>query len=380
MKAIAGLAFCFGWLISFSTAAADRPVGFGAGATGGCHEARCVCHVRSPTQEALLACLATPGSGTVVFDSVAEIAIDSPAGGKRATVKIPSDKTIQGPVTLVSNGTTLEIDGQSNIVIRDVAFHSSLSDHPECKHIGSPRESARCGVAIYILGESRNIWIDHNDFTQCGEKCLEIWAQPTRGEAGGGRLVGPDLITISDNRFTNSYYGAAVGVYAQTPESELPEHERVTFYGNLFDNIFRRSPRVASHAWAHVFNNVIRDWGGRDSCVGAAKGFGPSSVGGAQMVLENNVFEAWPSRGACKAPLDLSEYGVNHGLYRGEGFARASGSATANGATIAEVGAGEVFDPRASYPYQLLPTDAVARSVKANAGARRALAETAQPQ
>ena len=367
----ASLAFAFGPLVEGGTALANESaIGFGAGASGGCAEPRCVCHVRSPTQEALAECLAVPGPGKIVFDKNAPIHIDSPSGGRRASLKIPSNKTISGPVTLISNGTTLEIDGQSNIVIRDVSFRSDLSDHPSCRGIRIPRDASRCGIPINVIGASRKIWIDHDDFAECGEKCIEVWAEPNPGQ-GGGPVPSPDLVTISNSRFANSFFGIAIGVNARTAAADLPEHERVTLYGNLFDHVFRRTPRVASGAWAHVFNNVFRNWGGAGSCVGATKGFGPSATGGGQLLLENNVFEAWSGGRSCKLATDISEYEPAAGESRGPGNVRSTGNLGVNGAEV-DSNLGRVFEASSLYSYTLLPPESVLSEVMANAGARGA--------
>jgi len=351
--------------------AATGPIGFGQATKGGCTEQRCICHVRTPTQSALLACLDAPGSGTIVFDSPATITIDSPPGGARATVKIPSNKTLAGPVTLMSQGTTLEIDNQSNIVIHDIAFRSSLSDHPGCKSIRTPKDSVGCGIGLYVLGDSKNIWIDHNDFSQCGEKCIVVWAPPPRGGLPTGHVAAPDLITISNNRFTDSYFGVLVGAAAQIAQSQLPAHERATFYGNFFDQVVRRTPRAASHAWIHVFNNYVRRWGGSDSCRGGDWGFGPSATGGAQLDLEDNILEAWPAASACKQAVDTSRYVSQVGNHedRGAGLVRAADNETLNGAAVAENDPAAVFDPHAFYKYTLLPASAVA-AVRTSAGVR----------
>jgi len=376
MRSICGLLLVLGTLMVPATAlaaAGDRPIGFGQQTSGGCAERRCICHVREATEAALLACVHAPGSGTVVFDTPGPIFIDSPPAARASRIKVPSNKTIQGPVTLVTNGVLFEIESQDNIIIRDVRYHSALSDHAECRDVTGPAQSVRCGEAINIVGDSKNIWIDHNDFSQCGEKCVEVWATPGFGpSAANGRLLGPDMITISNNIFRDSYFGVAIGVDAHTGPERLPEHERVTVYGNLFTGIFRRTPRGASGAWVHVFNNVIAHWGGQNSCIRDGFGFGPSSIGSAQMLLENNVLIANVDPRACKVATEISDYDSTSvgGSDRGLGLMRVAGNLTVNGTVLNQNNPGSVFDPHAYYSYTLLPADRVFSSVRANAGVR----------
>ena len=310
----------------------------------------------------------------------------SPAHGAKATLNIPSNTTIQGPATLTSDGTILQIADADNIIIRGIRFHSQLTDHPACQNIAAlgnenlktygPRDSARCGVGVNIIGNSHNIWIDHNTFFNCGDKCIEVWAQSTAGIGGealvNGRIPSPDLITISNNFFRDSYFGMAIGVNKSTRANEMPAAERVTVYRNRFLNVFRRSVRVASLAWVHEFNNLIQDWGGQASCARRTYGFGPASVGSAQMLLENNILEAWPGAQACKQAVGIADYnGIRAGGYdRGMGLVAASGNATMNGALVATSNPSAVFDPHAYYAYTPLPaTSSLYNTIMVGAGA-----------
>jgi pectate lyase len=162
-----------------------------------------------------------------------------------------------------------------------------------------------------------------------------------------------------------------MGVDARIPPEQMPEHERATFYNNLFDHVVRRSPRAASGAWIHAFNNYVRDWSDRDSCVGAGMGFGPSATGQAQLVLENNVLQAWDTPGSCKQAVDISDYvsQVGDRQDRGRGLVRASNNMALNGA-VANDNGGQVFNPRQYYSYTLLPPDQVAAIVEKTAGVR----------
>lgn len=312
------------------SAYAQSAVGYGSAAvvyTGP------VCHAHD--QPSLVACVGNPNPALVVFD-VPVLNINSPPGGRHAAVQIGSNKTLQGPVTLESQGTTLQIRDSSNVVISGIKFRSTLKTtspnncsllaNPSVFPTISPFQVSQCGIAIDIIGNSKNIWIDHNDFSFCGEKCIEVFTYKD-GLDQNGKYYVPDLITISYNRFTNSYFGAAVSldnnISPSSPNYPPPgRYEHVTFYGNYFQ-IFRRAPRLSHVARVHEFNNVIVDWGGSQSCVANSMGFGPSPETDGQLIAENNAFVAWPNPTGCKQAL-LSD----------GGFYKVSGSLLLNGAIL----------------------------------------------
>lgn len=355
-----------------------RPVGFGSSTTGGCNpDGSCpnICHVSN--QASLVACVTSSGPELVVFDTPS-IDIDSNPAGNAATVRIGSNKTILGPVTLESQGTILEIRDASNIVIKDVFFRSTLT-HSDTYSTGTtvipyncsaltshavfpvinPNATIRCGISIDIIGNSHNIWIDHDNFTFCGEKCIEVWTNTNDYDASGRYFV-PDLITISNSRFTNSYFGTAIGIDNNATAQNYPSldrHERVTLYGNYF-RVFRRTPRLTTVAQVHEFNNVVADYGGWNSCAGNSFGFGPSPERGGELIAENNVFEAWPNVGSCKQAI------ANYG-----GYFEASGNELTNGATLPTnvlSTSTPMFSP--GYAYTLLSPSAAHSSVLTNAG------------
>ncbi|MGI9169061.1 MAG: hypothetical protein ACR2FH_02625, partial [Caulobacteraceae bacterium] len=138
-----------------------------------------------------------------------------------------------------------------------------------------------------------------------------------------------------------------------------PDHPiRITVYDNLFDRVLRRSPRLGA-GFAHVFNNDIRRFGSRASCERGDFGFGPSVVEGGQMLLEDNVIEAWPGPTACKQAVKITTG------KQVDGFVLARGNLTRNGA-IAR-GEDRVFVP--DYPYAPMDSRRVEAFVAANAGA-----------
>jgi pectate lyase len=253
------------------------------------------------------------------------------------------------------------IENSGNIVVRNLFFRIP-NRGPGCANPQTPKDTIRCGIPLYLRGDVRNVWIDHNDFDRCGEKCITIWTG--RALPGMGRAAAPDQVTISNNRFTNSYFGIQIGSAAGLSPEQLPGPERVTLYGNVFSNIFRRTPQAASYAQVHAFNNLIVHWGhpGR-ACQGTDYGFAASSLGGAQLLLENNVFEPWPGPVGCKVGGLTEQYSPLQGYQRGTGYLRGRGNL---GGEVKEVSPDRVFRP--PYPYSLRPVAGLAGQLEREAG------------
>jgi pectate lyase len=334
-------------LVAFASAASlacsvaqpqTRAEGFGSGATGGSEP----CRVSAPSQAALEACTRRPGT-LITFAQPWTIVLQS-------TVNLSSDQTLRGPAHIEGSGIVLQIADQSNVVIQGMTFSSAAGG--ACSAPQRPQDVKHCGIPINVKGRVTNVWIDHNLFTHCGEKCVEIWNEARAGLDPSGFTPAPDLITVSNNRFAQSYFCMAVGISAATPNSAIrPNGERVTVVGNTFDGCFRRSVRAASGADVHEVGNLIERWGpaAGSNCEGQNYGFGPSAVGGGEILLERNTFVPWPN-GPCKEAVDTSDYDSRvTGVDRGRGFVRAIGNQVVAGATITENNPGAVFTP----PYRL---------------------------
>ena len=341
--------------------AGSGPLGFGQSTTGG-GRTPTLCHVRILTIDAVQRCVSTDAPVQVVFDVAGTLRM----GDRR--LGVGSNKTIDGMgrIAVVGDRRLFDIVGE-NIIIRGLRFASTLvSWRPgqNCAAPARPLDVLGCGVAIDIHGSARNVWVDHNEFSHCGDKCIVVWAYAAI-PGPDGHVPAPDLISISGNYIHDSYYGILAGVATQVAASEMPPHERVTIYDNYFRNILRRSPRAASGAWIHAFNNVVEDFGGAGSCRGGNYGFASSAVGAAQLFLENNVYIAWPN--GCKAAIEVSDHGSESGP-RGPGRVKEIGNLALNGALLLENEPALVFDPHAAYSYRVLPAQQVTGAIIHSAG------------
>lgn len=370
----------------------EAPVGFGRGTTGGCTERGCVCEVttladdrRSPPPGSLRQCAEARDAKWIIFSARGTIRLERPLA--IASNKIidgrkqkPNDEAvvIAGPAHFL-----FLIEDTRNIIVTDLYFRNDQMAAgqsgalPRCMNQETPEETRRCGLPIQIRGAVKNVWINHSDFNHCGSKCIIVWTEPLRGEVPDGRAAGADLVTISNNVFRNSFYAVLIGASAKLPENRLPEQTRVTLYGNVFFNVFRRSPRAASFTKVHAFNNVLKYWGTRGaSCEGKYFSWGASSVGEAQLLLENNVMIARPEPDACKLGDQVGDKDPKEGFHRGTGKVRARGNLLENGATITENEPDEVFDPSdrsrgdLAYSYTLRSTAGLEQAVEQTAGVR----------
>lgn len=381
----------------FVDALGDIPVGFGR-ETKGCTDRSCICTVTilddapASVPGSLRSCAETQLPKWIVFAARGAFRLNRP-------LPVASDKIIDGrkqrrddgPVTIVgASRISLLIDDVRNVVLTDLFFRSDQSplspDAERCRNPQLPRDTLRCGVPIEIRGAARHIWINHNEFERCGDKCIAVWTGSERGMTSTVRVSGGDLITISNNVFRDSYFGVLVGAGARIPVANLPAHMRVTLYRNIFYNVFRRSPRAASHAKVHAFNNVMKYWGrATGSCNGRDVGWAASSVGEAQLLLENNILIARPNPDNCKVGVQIGDYSPEGDDRRGMGMVRAVGNSLANGATVEEHQSARVFNPNEraqqdfAYPYVLSPTAGLEQILNASAGprgfAKRALAD-----
>lgn len=361
----------------------ERPIGYGAGTRVACQSGDCVCEVtdgrdyardavgkREPAIPGTLRwCLEERrGSRRVKFRYRGEIHL-------KASLLVPGDTWIDGrpaessaasPVTITGEGLHLfKIRDSSNVIVSDLQMHV-IPTRPACQNPTRPKETAGCGGAILIDGDAKHIWINQNKFTNCGGKCVNA---SSRGSVGG-EPVGADLITISGNRFEDSFFAIRLGGENALPNAKLPPM-RVSIYGNYFLNILRRSPRAASFSQVHVFNNVMKNWGPA-RCPKPLHSWASSTVGEARLLLENNLYEARPEKGACKTALQIGpENQKRTAEPRQDGFAWASGNVLKNGAVLRPPPAKGEFDPKR--PYEIRPkemTDALQSQIEEDSGPR----------
>lgn len=331
------------------------------------------------------------------------------------TINLPSNITLQGPAKL--EDASIRIHGKQNIIIRNLVFTTLPTGHTNgvgkpCPDPTAPTTrgtgvngTTGCPTPILVSGsdvntppdkatDSTNIWIDHNVFNRCGDKCIVL----TTGTAQDtGRYTGTDAVTVSNNIFKNSFLGMLVTYQGSAlrpvvsfntekcekirdTEPNILPRIRATVYGNLFINVHQRTVRASyCTVEVHEFNNAIIDnahelseYPDAQNCEDLA-GKGPESVHGAQILFENNFVSSWrngpPTLKGVVCTNDIVQSGHTDpetGVDK-VGYIKLRNNLLTNGATAHEFGANKVrFE--IPYTYSLLPARLVYQSVMETAG------------
>ncbi len=228
-------------------------------------------------------------------------------------LRVRSNKTIIGNAGATIAGCGLNINGDRNVIIRNLTFRGWNDD------------------AINVQTSATNIWIDHNSFTGGKDGAVDI-------------KRGSDFVTVSWNRVFNHDKSMLLG-HSDDNGSQDRGHLRVTYHHNWFDASTQRHPRVRFGNPVHVYNNYYRN----------NSGYGVASTEGAGVLVEANSFE-----------------GVDDPFHLGEGDS-GPGTLVARNNLLVNSGAGQTGGSVAPIPYSYTadPAANVKSIVTANAGAGR---------
>jgi pectate lyase len=164
-------------------------------------------------------------------------------------LRVRSNKTIIGNSGATIAGCGLNINGDRNVIIRNLTFRGWDDD------------------AINVQESATNIWIDHNSFTDGYDGAVDI-------------KRGSDFVTVSWNRVFGHDKSMLLG-HSDDNASQDVGHLRVTYHHNWFDGSNQRHPRVRFGNPVHVYNNLYSNVGG----------YGVASTEGAGVLVEGNYFE-----------------------------------------------------------------------------------------
>jgi len=228
-------------------------------------------------------------------------------------LRVRSDKTIIGDAGATISGCGLNVNGDRNVIIRNITFRGWNDD------------------AINVQESATNIWVDHNSFTDGNDGAVDI-------------KRGSDFITVSWNRVFGHDKSMLLG-HSDDNASQDRGHLRVTYHHNWFDASTQRHPRVRFGNPVHVYNNYYFN----------NSGYGVASTEGAGVLVEANSFE-----------------NVEDPFHLGEGDS-GPGSLVARNNLLVNSGSGQTGGSVASIPYSYSPDAAanVKSIVTANAGAGR---------
>jgi len=228
-------------------------------------------------------------------------------------LRVRSNKTIIGNAGATIAGCGFNINGDRNVIIRNLSFRGWDDD------------------AINVQESATNIWIDHNSFTDGYDGAVDI-------------KRGSDFITVSWNRTFGHDKTMLLG-HSDDNAGQDVGHLRVTYHHNWFDGSNQRHPRVRFGNPVHVYNNLYSNVGG----------YGVASTMNAGVLVEGNYFE-----------------NTDDPFHRGEGDS-GPGNLVARNNVFVNSGSGDAGGSVASIPYSYsLDTASNVKSiVSAGAGAGR---------
>ncbi|WDZ87582.1 pectate lyase family protein [Micromonospora cathayae] len=215
-------------------------------------------------------------------------------------LRVRSNKTILGNSGATISGCGFNINGDRNVIIRNLTFRGWNDD------------------AINVQESATNIWIDHNTFTGGYDGAVDI-------------KRGSDFITVSWNRVYNHDKSMLLG-HSDDNGSQDRGHLRVTYHHNWFDASTQRHPRVRFGNPVHVYNNYYYN----------NSGYGVASTMGAGVLVEGNYFEN------VKDPYHLGEGSSGPGtlVARNNHFVNSGGGQT--GGSVAGIPYGAPIDSASS--------------------------------
>ncbi|PPQ68287.1 hypothetical protein CVT24_005103, partial [Panaeolus cyanescens] len=213
------------------------------------------------------------------------------------SVKIGSNTSVVGKPGATLNGVGLTVNGNSNVIIRNLRINKVLA-------------SSGTGDAINIdIQYASKIWIDHN----------ELWSDRDHDKDYYDGLLdvthGCTEVTITYNKLHDHHKCSLVGADNSNTEDKAVT---ITYAYNHFYNIGSRMPSIR-FGKGHIYNNLFEN-----------SGDGVNTRIGAQVLVENNVFS-----GVGK-PIFSTDTG--YAVARGNDFGGKSNSAPAGTLTSVPYG------------------------------------------
>ncbi len=209
----------------------------------------------------------------------------SNVGGKRLhgdiVFQIGSNTTIFGVnnARLMFGG--MQINGRSNIIIRNVTFYDA---HGSTEIDTSIDPNSKASIdALGIEGSSNGIWVDHCTFTD--GTCSDLIRNYNHD--GAFDIKQGKNITVSYCEFTNH---DKVMLIAPNDSYTTPEDRQITLHHNYFHGTTQRMPRSRG-CQMHIYNNYYDNIG-----VVGNDGYSLGPGIGSQYIVENNFFGSHRSR------------------------------------------------------------------------------------
>ncbi|KAI0142888.1 polysaccharide lyase family 1 protein [Xylariaceae sp. FL1272] len=234
-----------------------------------------------------------------------------------AKVDVTSNKSIIGASGSSLTGIGLTINGESNVIVRNMKISKVLADY---------------GDAITIQA-STNVWVDSCDLSSDMDHDKDYY------DGLVDVTHASDYVTISNSYLHDHWKGSLVG-HSDSNGDEDTGHLIVTYANNYFANINSRGPSFR-FGTGHIYNNYYYNMG-----------TGINTREGAQLLIESTVFESCGDNAIYFADSDVTGYAVVNDVDLG------GSENTAPTGTLTSV----------PYSYSLLGSGSVKSSVTASAG------------
>jgi pectate lyase len=282
-------------------------------------------------------------------------------------INVGSNKTLFGLAddAVIRHG-TLNLDGVSNVIVRNIRFEDSYDFFPAWDGTDGDTGNWNSEYDLIQIRGSDHVWIDHNSFTD-GDRPdhlePEVFGRPVQHHDGAVDIVnGSNFVTLSWNHVRDHDKTHLIG------SSDSREEDRgklkVTLHHNFFENSGQRSPRVR-FGQVHVFDNLYVSDGEPPYDHVYAIGLGFESA----ILSESNVFEMPGGIEQAEMLIDYKgeRFRDEGSLYNGEPADLLDAFNAAN----PEAGISDEIGWTPPYDYAPEPADTVAASVRDGAGAGR---------
>jgi pectate lyase len=285
----------------------------------------------------------------------------------RAPIKLPDDLTLDGmcsDVTFESptNVGQVYVFGSKNVIVERMRFRKT--DYRSTADEGDAESTLR------LNGMFDRVAILHNDFSECGDGCLDITTSPRAPLPERAR------VTVAYNRFADHDKTMLFGNFTCNDIGVPPCDAKflaanrdllpvffLTLEGNLFVRTAQRHPRVFGRAMAHVVNNVMALAPLRRADGSWSDLSGVFVADAARAFVDTNLFvPLWRSRDPrqrFQAVWTTVTPGAEAMPEETEGFIRASGNRTTARSIMGENHAELVANPGYREPIREISFEAI---------------------
>lgn len=153
----------------------------------------------------------------------------------------------------ISNGPCIRLVNVSNVIIHGLHIHDCkpsvagnvrVTESVSSSSTGVEWMETQDGDGISVMS-SRDIWIDHNTFSNCADGLVDVTLAST-------------AVTISNNRFS---YHNKVMLLGHSDDYAADKIMKVTVsYNHFGPGLMQRMPRCR-YGYVHVANNNYEEWG-----------------------------------------------------------------------------------------------------------------------